>query len=295
MTVRILLFALIAASRVFLSAAEITAYAYANAQAPGSPIHESECTQSGSASATCTTTEQNASTSDFPFAHSSYATGNASGSFGSLSGQVYATRGLSNAGSHYSSALYAGAGVSSSWFDVLHIGGTGPQQFRLSHSLSFADEYTDTAGVPLCGPDQSWSYESPCVHRSAIAYVRALVQLSQNETFSISLYSQTTESIIVTLYPGTVAFQGGLNLGNGLAGSTQTSIDPGPYSQSYSMQATSTMVYLDPITPGASYSSDSGHSYASPALSDVPEPSTLALIAVGGGLLFLRRRLTARQ
>jgi hypothetical protein len=48
--------------------------------------------------------------------------------------------------------------------------------------------------------------------------------------------------------------------------------------------------YIDPITPGLTYTTGSGASYLSPT--SVPEPGTLSLLVVGlGGLLFSRHRL----
>ena len=49
--------------------------------------------------------------------------------------------------------------------------------------------------------------------------------------------------------------------------------------------------YLDPITPGATYTTASGNLYLTPPLADVPEPATALLRLVAApALAFMRRR-----
>lgn len=53
---------------------------------------------------------------------------------------------------------------------------------------------------------------------------------------------------------------------------------------------------LDPVTPGLNIESYSGHDYSTPsASSPVPEPTTLALLAMGLCVVFARRRFKSAQ
>ena len=56
------------------------------------------------------------------------------------------------------------------------------------------------------------------------------------------------------------------------------------------------MFFIDPLTPGVTYTTDSGHLNfsAAPAPAGVPEPGTLGLLGCGMAVIGLRARRRVR-
>ena len=110
------------------------------------------------------------------------------------------------------------------------------------------------------------------------------------------------ESGILTTYPGaTISVMGSLDAGGDAQGNTvefSCTGGNGPCFTNYGSEVKANFqdtinFYVQPLTPGASYTSASGTSYLPPVLQSVPEPSTAALllVAAAGLLLAVRRHV----
>jgi hypothetical protein len=148
------------------------------------------------------------------------------------------------------------------WTDLIHIDGAGPQVFDLTSSLSFAYDVT--------GPADPLRFVAALHATWQLGMYSDLVDIASPESsHSLQTYSRTQR----------VTLEGGKSYGLGLnlqIGSTFGEFLTG--GQKYDMTldaAHSTAVHLDPVTPGASYTSDSGISYLTNTA--VPEPAVWPL------------------
>lgn len=112
---------------------------------------------------------------------------------------------------------------------------------------------------------------------------------SMSKTTTIPGAFQYSKSTLVTTFVGAqLSLEGGL-----LMDAVTQSLNCGGCSPSYTVDASHTAnYYLDPVTPGVSYTTASGYTYFTPS---VPEPATITMLGTGFVSVagFLRKKICA--
>lgn len=186
-------------------------------------------------------------------------------------------RGLASADVNTSSGTaMSQAGLNAVWFDELTLSHPtlpvgSPIQFMASHGLSWIFSGTTLAN---CGGLNSLAVSSQ------FSLVGTLTDQCQ------SAGHIGASSVVNALVGDTLAIWGQLIIGAYV-------VDGGQVSLSANVLNTANY-FIDPLTPGLTYTTASGATYLTPNTTPVPEPTSLSLLGLGALTLTLRSRRRAR-
>jgi hypothetical protein len=173
----------------------------------------------------------------------------------------------------------ADSSLSARWFDTLVFGG---EPLGTPEYFTVTTQFLST----LSGATYPSGYGAAAVYSLTLGHCD--IQIQVNETTPPPSLDSVQTCVLEVLSGDTLRVDGELNMD--AIGTTLYGLG---YSSSASISALDPAFFLDPITPGATYTSASGVSYAS--VSPIPEPGGVFLIGFAMVVTLILRRPDRRR